>query len=805
MSKKVVSLLDYGAGNVRSLKNAIKSLNYEIYEIVSADDINNAEMIIFPGVGNFGQAMQSIINKGWYNALIDYIKADRPFFGICIGMQCLFEGSDESPNDKGLGIIPGRVTRFSNTDNKIRIPQIGWNGITSAKSSCILDNVTSNETVYFVHSYCALPNDNNLNWILSVTDYANQRYISSVQKGNVIATQFHPEKSGKVGLAIIKSFLDKNGEISQDSTNINKSLIDINILPETTLAKRIIACLDVRSNDNGDLIVTKGDQYDVREDSQTGRGQVRNLGKPVALCKRYYDDGADEIVFLNITSFRQGVLDDLPMLQILEQSSENVFVPLTVGGGIREYVDESKGIKYSALEVAGRYFRAGADKVSIGSDAVYTVEDYLSTGVKTGQSSIELISSHYGAQAVVVSVDPKRVYVNDPNEAVHKTVVNLRDNETGPNGERYCWWQVTVKGGREARDLDAILFAKACQDLGAGEIMLNCIDMDGQGKGYDIPLISAVQKAVNLPVIASSGAGHVDHFKQVFEQTDVAAALAAGIFHRNEITINQLNTTIPPILGILIPFLFSNPNKALTHGIFISFAAFVALVVGNAKCGKTSIISKYVYRGNLNSKYKTTIGADFIRKDVLFDINDSNSIGVRLQLWDIAGQDRFQKLTRAYFTNARGVVIVCDVSRDGTIDAVKNWKNEIDTWSNISNCDLPVVLFANKADLLTNPQDAFKTGATMERICRELGFKGWWITSAKSGDNLDEGFHTLIKEILEIDLKSTSNKENKQTNTIKLTNNNIRRNDYDDNDEDDDYSDYDNSHYSQRLRGGDCC
>ena len=121
------------------------------------------------------------------------------------------------------------------------------------------------------------------------------------------------------------------------------------------------------------------------------RGKVRNLGKPVALCKRYYDEGADEVAFLNITSFREGVVDDLPMLGVLQAASENVFVPLTVGGGIREYTD-SAGKTHSALDVAAQYFRAGADKVSIGSDAVYSAEEFLSSGVKTGRSCMELIS-----------------------------------------------------------------------------------------------------------------------------------------------------------------------------------------------------------------------------------------------------------------------------------------------------------------------------------------------------------------------------------------------------------------------------
>ena len=132
--------------------------------------------------------------------------------------------------------------------------------------------------------------------------------------------------------------------------------------------KRIVVALDVRTNDHGDLVVTKGDQYDVRENEKEGvvegRGGVRNLGKPVALASRYYQEGGDEIAFLNITSFRQGVIEDMPMLQVLEEASKNIFVPLTVGGGIRSYTDPTTGQTWSAVEVASRYFRAGADKVS---------------------------------------------------------------------------------------------------------------------------------------------------------------------------------------------------------------------------------------------------------------------------------------------------------------------------------------------------------------------------------------------------------------------------------------------------------
>ena len=146
----------------------------------------------------------------------------------------------------------------------------------------------------------------------------------------------------------------------------------------------------------------------------------------------------------------------MPMLQVLEASSENVFVPITVGGGIREYTDPITNAHWSALDVTTKYFQSGADKVSIGSDAVFAAETYLEMNKKTGESSIEQISSHYGAQAVVVSIDPKRVYCDGPSAIVgketlnDKTIVQLRDKDVkGPNGECFCWWQVTVKGNKQ--------------------------------------------------------------------------------------------------------------------------------------------------------------------------------------------------------------------------------------------------------------------------------------------------------------------------------------------------------------------
>lgn len=511
----MISLLDYGAGNVRSVVNAIDSLGETVRVVSDGRDILEAEKLVFPGVGAFGSMMEILHRKGYVEPLKAYLESGRPFFGICLGLQALFESSEEAPGVAGLGVFPGTVRRF---DIDLSVPHIGWNGIAVKKSSPIFDGLSGTEKFYFVHSYYVDPGDDEL--VLTTTDYGIP-FVSGIARGNLVATQFHPEKSGSAGIGLLKRFLEGGGEAVVPSGSVSP----------TRLAKRVIACLDVRANDRGDLVVTKGDQYDVREG-----GEVRNLGKPVELAERYYREGADEITFLNITGFRDFPLEDMPMLEVLEQTSRNVFVPLTIGGGIRDYTDQH-GRRYSALEVAAEYFRSGADKVSIGSDAVSVVEQVLRTGRKPGDSTIEAISRVYGNQAVVISVDPRRVYVESP-ESVRHPVIETRI--PGPRGEHFCWYECTVKGGREGRDVDAVTLAKVCEELGAGEILLNCIDRDGTGAGFDIELVDAVSRAVTIPVIASSGAGRAEHFLEVFTRTDAEAALAAGIFHRREVPLEAV-------------------------------------------------------------------------------------------------------------------------------------------------------------------------------------------------------------------------------------------------------------------------
>ena len=289
-----ISLLDYGAGNVRSVRNAILACGYEIEDITEPSQIAAAEVIVFPGVGSYGSAMKVLKEKGYDGPLREYLSGrDRPFLGICLGMQTLFESSDKHEEGAdaipGLGVIPGKVIKFDNT--QMAVPHIGWNGRILHQDSPALKYVSQKEDAYFVHSYYAPITEENKEWVLTSTTYSGQRFISAVQRGSVMATQFHPEKSGSTGLHVLKGFL----EAVESGTLDKATKLEVDPKAETQFVKRIVVALDVRSNDNGDLVVTKGDQYDVRENHKEGvtdgRGGVRNLGKPVSLAARYYNEG----------------------------------------------------------------------------------------------------------------------------------------------------------------------------------------------------------------------------------------------------------------------------------------------------------------------------------------------------------------------------------------------------------------------------------------------------------------------------------------------------------------------------------
>lgn len=426
----VAHLLDYVAGNVHSLVNAIEKVGYTVEWIRSPEDIDNAQSLILPGVGHFGHCLSQFEKGGYLNPIRKHIEAGKPFLGICVGLQALFEGSEEDPAIPGLSFIPGILSRLDDVDKSV--PHIGWNSAMLAQTGPFGEQsfygLQNGSKYYYVHSYAVPYRQGSLEadgWTVATARYGSEEFVGAIGRKNVLATQFHPEKSGTAGLRLLKSFLQ--------GRQWGSALPSVCREPCQGLTRRVIACLDVRTNDHGDIVVTKGDQYEVREKIESNTaGVVRNLGKPIDMARKYYEQGADEITFLNITSFRNCPIADLPMLEILRKTAETVFVPLTIGGGIRDAV-EADGSTISALDVASMYFRSGADKVSIGSDAVIAALEYHQSGKRlSGRSAIEAISAAYGIQAVVVSVDPKRVYVRSSSETMHKTIMTTHP---GPNGE----------------------------------------------------------------------------------------------------------------------------------------------------------------------------------------------------------------------------------------------------------------------------------------------------------------------------------------------------------------------------------
>lgn len=238
------------------------------------------------------------------------------------------------------------------------------------------------------------------------------------------------------------------------------------------LAKRIIPCLDVR-----DGRVVKGVNF----------VNIRDAGDPVELAKFYSDQGADEIVFLDITATHE---QRKTVADVVRETAKKVFVPLTVGGGIRTVDD------------FGKLLRAGADKISINSAAV------------RDPSLITKAADKFGSQCVVLAIDAK----------------------CAENGK----YEVVINGGRVRTGIDAVEWAVQGQKRGAGEILLTSMDGDGTKAGFDIGMTKAVTDAVSIPVIASGGCGSLEHFAEVFEKTGADAALAASLFHFGELTVPQV-------------------------------------------------------------------------------------------------------------------------------------------------------------------------------------------------------------------------------------------------------------------------
>jgi len=258
--------------------------------------------------------------------------------------------------------------------------------------------------------------------------------------------------------------------------------------------RRIIPCLDCDLAFPGGRVV-KGIEFK----------QIKYAGIPWRLAEKYYKDGADEIFFLDITASYE---KRETMIHVIEKTSENVFVPLTVGGGIR------------ILEDARRVFNAGADKVSINTAAV------------NNPMIVNRLARYFGSQACVVAIDAKRRYVSCPEDVEDRIIIRT--------SQGLCWFECSIYGGRKFTGLDAVKWALEVEERGAGEILLTSMDRDGTKEGYDISLTKAISERVRIPVIASGGCGTPEHILEVFQKTQVSAALAASIFHYETYSIREI-------------------------------------------------------------------------------------------------------------------------------------------------------------------------------------------------------------------------------------------------------------------------
>lgn len=198
----MIGIIDYGAGNLQSVKKALDFIGAESVITDNPEIINNCDKILLPGVGSFGDAMNSMRAKNLVDTIKQNALCGKQFLGICLGLQLLFEESEESPNAEGLGILKGKIRKFP-SDMGLKIPHIGWNSIEVKQKDTLFKGIPDNSYVYFVHSYY-LEAENEED-IATVTNYGID-FHSAVGKGNIFATQFHPEKSGDVGLQILRNF-----------------------------------------------------------------------------------------------------------------------------------------------------------------------------------------------------------------------------------------------------------------------------------------------------------------------------------------------------------------------------------------------------------------------------------------------------------------------------------------------------------------------------------------------------------------------------------------------------------------------
>jgi imidazole glycerol-phosphate synthase subunit HisF len=444
-----IAVLDYGMGNRRSVEKALEHVKASVVVTREERELRAVDGIVIVGVGAYPEAMRRMAP---FRQLLSERHAEgTPMLGICLGLQLFFEGSDEHEGARGFGFLEGDVSRMRSAG--ARLPHIGWSRVRWEQSSELLEDLPDECAFYHVHSYVATPRDSGV--VVGTTEYG-ERFASAVQHGSLFGVQFHPEKSSKDGLTLLRNFANVCvGKAARVRPPVAQD-------PQPGLLKRIVPCLDV---DGGRVV--KGTNFI----------DLRDAGDPVERAQFYDHEGADEIAFLDISATHE---KRSTIAELAKEAVSKVFVPITIGGGIRT-VDDAQTV-----------LDAGADNISVNSAAV------------ARPALLNELDGVFANQNLILAIDAKR-------------------SENGA-------WEVYVAGGRTPTGLDVVSWAQEGVSRGAGQILITSMDRDGTKGGYDLSLITSMSEAVDVPIIASGGAGSFEHLTEGLE-AGADAVLCASIFH----------------------------------------------------------------------------------------------------------------------------------------------------------------------------------------------------------------------------------------------------------------------------------
>lgn len=345
-------IIDSGIANVASVRSAFRAIGLEPDVTRDPTVVADASHLVLPGVGAFGAGLASLRAAGLEAPLRDAVARDIPLLAVCLGLQLLTEGSDEAPDASGLGVIPGRCIRLPDT---VRVPQLGWNAVTAARDGVLTDGMAA-----YANSY-ALPTAS-AGWRASWTTHGH-RFVAALERGNLLACQFHPELSGSWGLAVLRRWAE-----GRTGGRTNGDMVASPDSPAATASPthRVIPCLDVA---NGRVV--KGVRFQ----------SLRDAGDPAERAALYEAQGADELVLLDVGASPE---NRDTQVETVRRVREAIHIPFTVGGGVRSVGD------------AARLLAAGADKVSVNTAAV------------ADPTLVSRLAEAFGTQCVVLALDARR-------------------------------------------------------------------------------------------------------------------------------------------------------------------------------------------------------------------------------------------------------------------------------------------------------------------------------------------------------------------------------------------------------------